>query len=98
MNRAVDISVGSLSPTINWGTLKHQEFLIPPLEQQAEFYKLFWSMNDSIDSESNQLDKLEVYKQSLMKELLSKGINHTNFKESALGKIPESWVMASFES
>ncbi len=25
MNRAVDISVGSLSPTINWGTLKHQK-------------------------------------------------------------------------
>lgn len=35
MHRAVDISVGSLSPTINWGTLKSQEFLLPPKDQQA---------------------------------------------------------------
>ena len=26
MNRAVEISVGSLSPTINWTTLKLEEF------------------------------------------------------------------------
>ena len=30
MHRMVDISVGGLSPTINWGDLKGQEFLLPP--------------------------------------------------------------------
>lgn len=34
MDRAEQISVGSLSPTINWGTLKDQEFTLPPLEEQ----------------------------------------------------------------
>lgn len=34
MKRAVEISVGSLSPTINWTTLKLEEFDLPPLEQQ----------------------------------------------------------------
>jgi len=34
MNRAVEISVGSLSPTINWTTLKLEEFALPPLDQQ----------------------------------------------------------------
>lgn len=34
MKRAVDISVGSLSPTINWTTLKSEEFDLPPLDQQ----------------------------------------------------------------
>ena len=34
MNRAVEISVGSLSPTINWTTLKLEEFDLPPLDQQ----------------------------------------------------------------
>lgn len=48
MNRAVDISVGSLSPTINWGTLKHQEFLLPPKLQQAEMAELLWAMDDVI--------------------------------------------------
>ncbi len=30
MERALAISVGSLSPTINWGTLRRQEFPLPP--------------------------------------------------------------------
>lgn len=34
MNRAVEISVGSLSPTINWKTMAVQEFSLPPLEEQ----------------------------------------------------------------
>lgn len=34
MNRAVEISVGSLSPTINWKTMAAQEFALPPVEEQ----------------------------------------------------------------
>lgn len=34
MERAKEISVGSLSPTINWKTLAKQEFALPPLEEQ----------------------------------------------------------------
>lgn len=34
MERALEISVGSLSPTINWKTLASQEFDLPPLEEQ----------------------------------------------------------------
>jgi len=34
MERAQAISVGSLSPTINWKTLAKEEFVLPPLEEQ----------------------------------------------------------------
>lgn len=34
MNRALEISVGSLSPTTNWTTLKLETFDLPPLDQQ----------------------------------------------------------------
>lgn len=34
MGRAVAISVGSLSPTINWKNLAAEEFALPPLEEQ----------------------------------------------------------------
>lgn len=40
MNRAVEISVGSLSPTINWRTLAAQEFELPPLEEQRRLIQL----------------------------------------------------------
>ena len=35
MDRAISISVGSLSPTINWKALAKEEFLLPPIQQQA---------------------------------------------------------------
>jgi type I restriction enzyme S subunit len=59
MNRAIDISVGSLSPTINWGTLKTQQFLLPPLEQQANLAQLLWAGDEMIESEKNLLELLE---------------------------------------
>lgn len=59
MNRAVDISVGSLSPTINWGTLKHQEFLIPPRSLQATFSELLWSSETHCQNKLKLKEKLE---------------------------------------
>jgi type I restriction enzyme S subunit len=34
MSRAVEISVGSLSPTINWKAMAAQEFALPPVIEQ----------------------------------------------------------------
>lgn len=34
LDRAIAISVGSLSPTVNWRDLKVQEFELPPLDEQ----------------------------------------------------------------
>ena len=42
MERAVEISVGSLSPTINWKTLCVQEFPLPPLEEQRRIAEILW--------------------------------------------------------
>ena len=46
MNEAVRISVGSLSPTINWSTLKNCEFDLPPLDEQRKLADLLWAAND----------------------------------------------------
>ena len=46
MNRAVEISVGSLSPTINWTTLKLEEFELPPLDQQRRIAEILWAVDE----------------------------------------------------
>jgi type I restriction enzyme M protein len=46
MKRAVEISVGSLSPTINWTTLKLEEFDLPPLGQQRRIAEILWTVNE----------------------------------------------------
>lgn len=50
MHRAVDISVGSLSPTINWTMLKTQEFLLPPKDQQAKLAELLWAADAGVEN------------------------------------------------
>lgn len=61
MNRAVDISVGSLSPTINWGTLKEQEFLIPPMNIQRVIFKLLLSNDAVIKADKLLNEKMTVF-------------------------------------
>jgi type I restriction enzyme S subunit len=60
MHRAIDISVGSLSPTINWGTLKTQEFLLPPKDQQAKLAELLWGMDEVIERETIVKERIET--------------------------------------
>jgi len=49
MNRAVEISVGSLSPTINWKTLRVEEFDLPPLDQQRRIAETLWAVDEALN-------------------------------------------------
>jgi len=48
MNRAVEISVGSLSPTINWKTLAVQKFALPPMEEQQRLLDLYRAIEKNL--------------------------------------------------
>jgi len=50
MERAVEISVGSLSPTINWKTLKVQEFPLPPLDEQRRIAAILWAADETTET------------------------------------------------
>jgi restriction endonuclease S subunit len=69
MNRAVDISVGSLSPTINWGTLKHQEFLIPPIELQKKMSNLLKCGEVLLNNYSSLFDTQILVIKSLLRDI-----------------------------
>lgn len=50
LNEAIRISVGSLSPTINWRDLKELEFDLPSLEEQERLAKVLWAAYDLKES------------------------------------------------
>ena len=52
--RALEISVGSLSPTINWKTLRVQEFVLPPVEEQKRLATLM----SELDSVISKLEEI----------------------------------------
>ena len=47
---AIRISVGSLSPTVNWRDLKDLEFELPELETQRKLATVLWSINDTMET------------------------------------------------
>ncbi len=91
MHRMVDISVGGLSPTINWGDLKHQEFLLPPKNQQAQLAELLWAMDEVIENEIKLANKLKTISWFKIAQLINgKDLNNSNpWKEYKLSKIAD---------
>jgi type I restriction enzyme S subunit len=67
------------------------EFSIPPLPEQKKIASILTSVDEVIENTQKQIDKLQDLKKATMNELLTKGIGHTEFKDSELGRIPKSW-------
>lgn len=70
MHRAIDISVGSLSPTINWGTLKTQEFLLPPKDQQARIAELLWAADEVVQKYEGVYNSLTMAFEKIQQQYL----------------------------
>lgn len=47
LDEAIKISVGSLSPTINWRDLKELKFSLPSLEEQKKLAQVLWSIYET---------------------------------------------------
>jgi type I restriction enzyme S subunit len=59
LNSAISISVGSLSPTINWQDLKELTFSIPPMDKQDKIADVFISMHELKEAYVRLLDATE---------------------------------------
>jgi restriction endonuclease S subunit len=87
MHRAVDISEGSLSPTIKWKIIAEEEFKLPPLVEQKRLAELLWSVDEVIEMELELLLKLKKFEKVKMNELLNgKHLSVCN------NKIPIGWI------
>ncbi len=69
MTRAVEISEGSLSPTIKWRTLAQQKFSIPKKSKQNELVALFQQFDTVRDQLKAQKENLKNLKQNLLREI-----------------------------
>jgi hypothetical protein len=77
MKRAVEISVGSLSPTVNWTTLRDQKFDLPPVEQQRRIADTLWSIHAALASAEMVTRRAEEYRECLVNELFSEDAAET---------------------
>jgi type I restriction enzyme S subunit len=70
MERAQEISVGSLSPTINWPSLAREEFALPPLDEQRRVAQVMRSCDLLRDRLTRLLESARITLHSLIGEAL----------------------------
>jgi type I restriction enzyme, S subunit len=77
--------------TISQSDIAPLKVLLPPLPEQQKIAAILTSVDDVIESTQAQINKLKDLKTGMMQELLTKGIGHTEFKDSPVGRIPKAW-------
>ena len=83
MERAVQISVGGLSPTINWKDLREQEFSLPPLVEQKVLADKLWAAYRLKESYKKLLAATEEMVKSQFIEMFGGG----NWPQKTLGEV-----------
>jgi restriction endonuclease S subunit len=86
-NRALEISVGSLSPTINWSTLKLQQFELPSIEEQQRIVELLSGVDAHAEALRNQLHVAKETRKAVLHHLLNAG--GEGWTETTLGNVAE---------
>jgi type I restriction enzyme S subunit len=64
---------------------------LPSFSEQQKIAEILSTLDDKIGLIDEQISETSELKKGLMQRLLSKGIGHSQFKDSPLGEIPESW-------
>jgi type I restriction enzyme S subunit len=86
------------SAQVNFGPthLKKMYISLPPLEEQKKIADILSTVDKKIGFVEENINATEELKKGLMQKLLTEGIGHTEFKDSELGRIPESWEVNEF--
>ncbi len=69
----------------------------PPLPEQQKIADILSTVDAKIEVIYQQITKTQDLKKGLMQRLLTKGIGHTEFKDSALGEIPVGWEVVRLD-
>ena len=85
------LAAGGAQLNISSSQIENLKILTPPLPEQKKIASILTSVDEVIETTQKQIDKLQDLKKATMNELLTKGIGHTEFKDSELGRIPKSW-------
>ncbi|WP_323591600.1 restriction endonuclease subunit S [Aliarcobacter butzleri] len=96
--KIVSLSQGGTQIYINFPVIKKINFYLPPLEEQKKIADILSTVDKKIAFVEENINATEELKKGLMQKLLTEGIGHTEFKDSELGRLPESWGIDKLEN
>ncbi len=93
--KLLNLSQGSGQPNLSKSIVDGVSIPQPPLYEQQKIAEILSTVDEKIDFIDQQIKETQELKKGLMQRLLTKGIDHTEFKDSPLGEIPKSWEIMS---
>lgn len=88
---------GGTRAKLNQSHLKKILITMPPLQEQIKICEVLKAVDCSIKKAESILNQTEKVKRGLIQQLFSKGISHTEFRNTEIGEIPEDWELKSME-
>lgn len=70
---------------------------VPPLVEQRGIVEVLGTVDACIRLTDAVIERAEELKRGLMQRLLTRGIGHTEYKETQLGKIPKTWIISQLK-
>jgi type I restriction enzyme S subunit len=85
------LATGSTFKEVPRKSLRKLRIALPPLTEQEEIASILSIVDDATRMTDDIVEKSQRLKKGLMQLLLTRGIGHTNFKNTEVGEIPENW-------
>lgn len=87
LDEAIKISVGSLSPTINWKDLKELKFELPTLSEQKKLADVLWSIYETKEEYKELIEATD----ELVKSQFYECFEGDKYEYQELGSISKKW-------
>lgn len=88
------VTHGSTMKHFKKGELEQTIIGLPSFPEQQKIAEILTTADAAIQKVDEQITLTEHLKKDLMQRLLTRGIGHTRFRETVIGKIPEEWETA----
>lgn len=85
---------GGVRVRIYFDHLAEFRFPLPPLPEQRRIAEILSSVDETIQATQAVIEQTRKVKQAVIERLLTKGINHTRFKHTKAGELPDAWKAA----
>lgn len=91
------LASGSTFLEVARGSLRKVRVPVPPLIEQRGIAEVLGTADEAIMRTDAIILKSEELKRGMMQRLLTRGIRHTEFKQTELGEIPKTWEIRTIE-
>ena len=97
-NRMKDAFVtGSTQQDIKQSSVEKLVVTVSTLEEQKSIALILSTVDEVIEKVDKITARTERLKKGLTQELLTKGIGHTEYRDTPIGKIPQAWTIEQLE-